>query len=251
MDDRNACTRRAFLYRASLFAGATAVSTLLPPKEASALPSEEVSALSVLPVLTWLGRFAAGIASNVISSSIIAWLNRNDSAAQAPGRSARTDLTQRGHDDFSRANVWQTNNFYFYGATNTHLNQAYAPFIYPVGRSSYSYTLLGGPAIMALPSMLSRLILAYPRSAVSDLAQILIPANAVNSSSPFFPFSASWWASYYTNMGYVEMRYTAQTPPYYDRRGNLLATGKGQIYTVARNTAHEVYAARREPISYI
>lgn len=245
MHNQSICTRRTFLQHASLFAGTTALATVLPPQEATA----KVAALNLVPVLTSLGRFAAGIASTVITRVIQDWLDGDDTAAQDSGRAARDDLSERGQNDLSQASVWLTNNYYFYGATNPQNYQGYAPFLYPAGKSTYGYTFLGGPAIVSLPVILARLRQNYPRHQAAALGQALVPRSMITGSNIYFPFEDNWSASYLTNWGYVNMSYTVKSYPSTDKHGNQIA-GEGSMGVAARKSARQTYAAVGTTIYY-
>lgn len=192
--------RRTFLRSAALTTGSLALTPALwQPTATEAAPSD----IDIKPVLKWLGTFVAGIAADVISSTVKDWLSSGDQAANT-ANDAVVSGKKRGYTTYNDYSVNVTNTTYFFPALTPQRNDIYVPFIYPTDYG-YQWTYLAGPALYGLAQGAQDLTRWYDSN---QIAGMLVPTGGCTSPNQrLFGTTFDWLISFPTIFGTTSMSY--------------------------------------------
>jgi hypothetical protein len=193
-------SRRKFLYRAATLSAAAVALPLVP------VATTQAASPIGKYLITGLGWFANNILAPVVADVAAYWLTHGSTPKTDAGNAAAADKQPDGYTDVGSSPVFETYEMPFFGITNSAGSNTYVPFLFPNG-AGYSYTFLGGPAIIGLERFSYDLRNAFPQVAPSVFGEWLLPRWYAEATHPYYPFDNEWRVSYPTLHGSVGMLY--------------------------------------------
>lgn len=200
--------RRAFIHRAALGSTLAVAPSSFEPRTAEAIPTS--GRIPWKSIVEHTSAFARDIAV-AIAPDVAKWLLNK---APQNAKDAFNDAKDRGFSETTAQQSYflhQGTGAYFFAAQDPYQNNAIVPFTLSSNNFYQQYALIGGPSIVGLRAVAQDFA---GQNMQRDLyGGWLIPISPITYQGNFYSFHESWKITYWTQYGWVYMKYENKLLP--------------------------------------